>query len=105
MKLLGSIHGEEVVVMIDPGATHNFLSLATIHKTHIPIHPTTDFGVTLGTDGTVTGSGECQDVVLNLGALEITVTFFPLDLGTSDVILGINGWRNWALCPLIGSYR
>lgn len=26
MKLQGKVHGETVVVMIDPGATHNFIS-------------------------------------------------------------------------------
>lgn len=75
--------------MIDPGATHNSISLPFITKNHLPVQPTAEFGATLGTGGTVRGSGECKAVVLNLGALEITEDFFPLDLGTSDVILGI----------------
>ena len=78
MKLLGKILGEEVVVMKNPGATHTFLSLAVIHKTHIPIHPTADFGVTLGTVCSVTGSGECQEVLLGLGTLEIMENFFSV---------------------------
>ena len=36
MKLMGSIQGEGVVIMVDPGATHNFVSLATVRKLGIP---------------------------------------------------------------------
>lgn len=32
MKLLGMVDGREVVVMIDPGATHNFISHKTVEE-------------------------------------------------------------------------
>lgn len=32
MKILGEIHGVSVVVMVDPGATHNFVSLEAVAK-------------------------------------------------------------------------
>lgn len=32
-KMKGNIMGKEVVVMVDPGATHNFLSKETIERT------------------------------------------------------------------------
>ena len=38
-----------MVVMVDPGATNNFISLDTIAILNIPIEPTDDFHVTLGT--------------------------------------------------------
>lgn len=36
MKLIGSINGEEVIMMIDPGATNNFISLKTAQQ--LPFH-------------------------------------------------------------------
>lgn len=32
MRLTGTINGDSVIVMIDPGATHNFISLAVVEK-------------------------------------------------------------------------
>lgn len=42
LKMKGNILGKEVVVMIDPGATHNFISLATVSKLSIPLTPQED---------------------------------------------------------------
>lgn len=48
MKLIGRIENHEVVVMVDPGATHNFLSLTAIEKLAIPVMESAEFGVSLG---------------------------------------------------------
>ena len=49
MKLRGSIAGEKVVVMLEPGATHNFISPQLITKLQRLMTTTEEFGVTLGT--------------------------------------------------------
>nr|KAJ0228165.1 hypothetical protein LSAT_V11C100046520 [Lactuca sativa] len=89
LKLKGIIKDTEVVVLIDPGATHNFLSLATIDQLQIPVNPTPGFGVSLGTGESVTGRGNCQGVLIHIQGLDIREDFLPLTLGNSDVILGI----------------
>lgn len=43
----------------------------------------------LGTGKSVVGRGECKDVKVSLGAIEIQEDFLLLELGNSDVILGI----------------
>lgn len=58
MKMLGIINGMEVVVMIDSGATHNFISIPLVEKLCLPMDKTRKFGVTLGTGEEVKG-GEC----------------------------------------------
>lgn len=89
MKLEGMIGGHKVIVMIDPGATHNFISPDIIQKLDIPVDATEEFGVTLGTGETRLGTGKCKDVEVDLGALCITENFLPLELGHADIILGI----------------
>ena len=69
------------MVMIDSGATHNFISLKIIQKLENPVDPTEEFGVTLGTGETRLGMGRCRDVEVDLGALSITNHFLPLELG------------------------
>lgn len=93
MKLLGRINNHEVVVMVDPGATHNFLSLATIEKVRIPVTGSAEFGVSLGDRQAVRGTGICKEVLLQLqGGVEVKADFLPLELGNSHVILGVQ-WQ------------
>ena len=89
MRLAGIINEQDVVVMIDPGATHNFISKAAAQQ--LGLNPTENrsFGVTLGTGETVQGEGVCKGVVLDLQGVTIVEEFLILPLGSSDVILGI----------------
>lgn len=77
--------------MIDPGATHNFVSLDAVEVLGLTLTPTKIFGVSLGTGEAVLGRGECCSVVLQLQLQGITIVenSLPLSLGNSDVILGI----------------
>ncbi|KAL5542906.1 hypothetical protein UlMin_010616 [Ulmus minor] len=78
MKLKGTIGEQEVVVLIDSGATHNFISLDLVSKIQIPIVKTGAYGVTMGTGAAVRGEG-----------LYIVDEFLPLGLGSSEAILGV----------------
>lgn len=89
MKMFGTVGGQEVVVMVDPGATHNFISTQVVEKLGIPLHSLGTFGVSLGTGEAVQGSGECKGMVVKIQGLTIKEDFLPLPLGNSDLILGI----------------
>lgn len=89
MKMLGLLQNQEVVVMIDPRATHNFISINTVEKLRLPVTATGGFGVALGNDITVQGNGECKAITLQLQGLRVQEDFLPLTLGNSDLILGV----------------
>lgn len=90
MKLHGKIKDRDVVVMIDPGETHNFISLATVNELGIAVEEAGGFGVSLGNGEAIKGSGLCKEVELVLEeGLTIVVDMLPLELGNSDVILGV----------------
>ncbi|KAF8393178.1 hypothetical protein HHK36_021419 [Tetracentron sinense] len=89
MKLKGMIGKQEVVVLIDPGATHNFISLELVKRLQLPIAKTEAYGVTMGTGNVVRGEGICRGVTLQLQGIDIVEEFLPLGLGSSEVILGI----------------
>lgn len=75
---------------IDPGATHNFVSLEKVAELQIPVTDSGGFGVSLGNGETVKGTGVCKDVAIQLnGGIVVREDFLPLSLGTTDVILGI----------------
>lgn len=91
MKLIGKIGKREVVVMVDPGATHNFISLKAVEQLEIPVTKSGGFGVSLGNGEAVRGIGIYKAVRLQLEGETVIVVedFLPLELGNSDVILGI----------------
>ncbi|XP_056699529.1 uncharacterized protein [Spinacia oleracea] len=90
LKLVGYIGDGEVIVMVDSGATHNFISLRAVEKLKVPITKSAGFGVSLGNGEAVKGTGICKQVKLKLNSqIVIEEDFLPLELGNSDVILGI----------------
>ena len=38
VKLRGTVHSKDMVIMIDPSATHNFICLKLVHVQQLQIH-------------------------------------------------------------------
>lgn len=49
IKVCERIQGRDVVVLIDGGTTHNFVSEKVVNQLQLPIRPTEGYGVVLGT--------------------------------------------------------
>ncbi|KAF8077019.1 hypothetical protein N665_1069s0002 [Sinapis alba] len=104
IKLQGSLQDVEVVVLIDTGATHNFISESLVQRLGIPVSSTQGFVVMVGAGVTVKGRRVCEGIQLKLPTCEVNSIFLPLELGIADVILGIQ-WletlgetqNNWKL--------
>lgn len=75
--------------MTDSGATHNFISKEVVAKLDLPISKTGSYGITMGTGLAVKNEGVCRRVVLTFPEVEIIDDFLPLELVSSDVILGM----------------
>ncbi|GJZ04169.1 putative mitochondrial protein [Tanacetum coccineum] len=89
MKILGSIGGLDVVVLIDCGVTHNFISHRVVEQLALMVSGTISVGVMMGNRKFEQILGLCKGVVLALLELQIVEDFFPLKLGSTNVILGI----------------
>ncbi|KAL8088956.1 hypothetical protein AgCh_038649 [Apium graveolens] len=62
MKLWGLIGERDVVVMINPGATHNFISLAVVTELGVEVTDSEVFGVSLGNGDAAKVFGVCKGV-------------------------------------------
>ncbi|KAL4589299.1 hypothetical protein LXL04_002205 [Taraxacum kok-saghyz] len=89
MKLRGKVMEQAVVTMIDPGATHNFISSKLVEELQIPVLETEGYSIRMGTGDKEPGRGICKGVLLQLQELAIVEEFLPLRLGSSDIILGM----------------
>jgi hypothetical protein len=78
MKLKGKIKEREVIILIDCGATHNFISQNVVDELEIPVVNTTHFGIVLENGVASKGKGVCRSMVLSLSKLTITDEFLPV---------------------------
>lgn len=101
-KVRGKIFGEEVVVLIDRGATHTFISNKVVNDLKLSTKETSHYGVILGSSIAIKGKGVCENVELLLNDWNVTTDFLPLELGGVDVILGMQWHTHWGLRKWIG---
>ncbi|KAJ9700965.1 hypothetical protein PVL29_006342 [Vitis rotundifolia] len=89
MKIKGTIRSKEVIILVVSGATHNFLSLELIQQLALPLTTTTSYRGMMGTGISVKGKGICKGVCISMQGLTVVEDFLPLELGKTDVILGM----------------
>lgn len=103
MKLIGVMCQQPVVVMIDSGATHCFISKEMVEKLKIPIDKESILPVRLGDGQNTQTAGFCPSIVITLGDNEFEISAYAFPVSGVDVILGIT-WlatlgdvcANWA---------
>lgn len=88
MKMKGLIGNKEVVVLIDSGATCNFISKKLVEELGLPVVETVGFGVAVGNGEVITGSGKCEGVEVIIQGVKIKEEFLMFELGTIDLVLG-----------------
>lgn len=89
IKLRGSVNNKPAVVLIDSGATHNFVDYRLMRALGLEAEETRSFGVITGSGDPVRGGGVCRNVSLTMQGYSITSDFLPLELNNVDIILGI----------------
>ncbi|KAA0061363.1 peroxidase 64 [Cucumis melo var. makuwa] len=79
MKVRGKLQGEEVVILIDCGATHNFILDKLVNEMKLHTKETSHYGVIQGSGAAIKGKG-CMQWLYSLGVTEtdwrnLTMTF------------------------------
>ncbi|GKC55290.1 ty3-gypsy retrotransposon protein, partial [Tanacetum coccineum] len=107
MKLHGKIGDREVVVLIDYEATHNFISSKIVEELGLAVSDSGTFNVTLGNGETTRSKGICKGLVVVFPEIQVFEDFLPLELGSTDAILGIKWLQtlgdvkmNWKLLTM-----
>lgn len=90
MKIEGKLGDVEVVVLVDSGASHNFISPKITVALGLQVTPMAAKSIKLGDGHRVFSQGVCKGVRINLGPMVIVVDALVLDLGGLDVVLGVS---------------
>ncbi|MCI12288.1 transposon Tf2-1 polyprotein, partial [Trifolium medium] len=89
MKFQGSINGVEVLILVDSGATHNFISQKLVHQMDWAVDITPQLNVKLGNGVQIATQGVCRGLEVCIGNFKIEPMMHLFDLGCIDVVLGI----------------
>ncbi|KAK8938724.1 hypothetical protein KSP39_PZI011094 [Platanthera zijinensis] len=89
MKIRGRLQDRDIILMINSGASHNFISDDLARELALPFKPSPAFTVCLGDGRRRPTQGQCQAVTLTLGACAVTADFYIFGLGGLDAILGV----------------
>lgn len=81
-----------MIVLIDSEASHNFICRDIIEKLSLLVMQTKPFRVRVGDEYKVQSEGKCKGVCLEIQGIIIVQNFFPFDIRSVDVILGI-AWQ------------
>ncbi|XP_057806177.1 uncharacterized protein LOC131021105 [Salvia miltiorrhiza] len=104
MKLFGRVGDTRLLLMVDNGASHCFVSEKVARKLNWQIEPTTSFSVVLGDGSRVRTGGICKDVPLTLDTETFYISCYVFPICSVDMILGVSwlatlgevkaNWRN-----------
>lgn len=107
IRLKGILGREEIVVLIDSGASNNFISARLVERLGITVKDTPVFTLTLSNGETVCNQGICEGVIISFPELQVVEDFLKLKMGNTrnyEVILGIKWLKtlgdvlsNWEL--------
>ncbi|GAU17045.1 hypothetical protein TSUD_105440 [Trifolium subterraneum] len=112
MKVAGKIQNVDLLVLIDSGASHNFISPKVTIALGLKITPTAVRYIKLGDGHKVLTQGVCEELKMKLGEMELVVDVFVLELGGMDMVLGV-AWlstlgkviRDWRSMTMQFSYN
>ncbi|MCH79300.1 RNA-directed DNA polymerase (Reverse transcriptase), partial [Trifolium medium] len=93
IKLRGTIHEVPVVILVDSGASHNFISQHLVHKMNWSVVDSPPMNIKLGDGSCAKTKGICEGLVIDMDGLKIVADVQLFDLGCVDVVLGVEWLR------------
>ena len=75
MKLHGKIEDRDIVILIDPGATHNFICEKLVEELRLLLSLMPTYRIVLGDGHMVYGKGKYVEVPITTQGIMITDTF------------------------------
>ena len=88
-RMRGVLQGQKVSVLIDGGASHNFIDSALLQRRHIPTVEFEGFKVEVARGSTMPCNKYIPGMKLRLGRHELVQDVYVMDLPDLNIILGV----------------
>jgi hypothetical protein len=102
-RIRGVLQGQRVTVLIDGGASHNFIDVSLVNMRHLPTVEFEGFLVEVAGGHTMPCDRYIPLMSLTLGRHNLTQDFYVMDLPDTNVILGVQ-WLS-TLGPITTNYK
>jgi hypothetical protein len=89
MQIAAKIGSCNVIILIDSGSTHNFISERTANLLRLPVVPTETFTVQVANGESFKCRERFEEVSVDLQGIVFSLTLYSLPLTGLDVVLGI----------------
>lgn len=104
LKVWGTILGKKVIVLIDSGASTNFSSRTVVEALRLKQTKTKPFVVEVGNGQQIKSKGRCKEVELWIDKLRIMQDYLLFNLGSADVVLGLEWLETLGIFELISEH-
>ncbi|TXG66291.1 hypothetical protein EZV62_007566 [Acer yangbiense] len=88
MRLFGSIMGQSVMILVDSGSTHNFISSQAARRLQLQPNNKGGMRVLVASGERLESPGQCLNVPIKLQRVTFIIDFFILPLEGFDIVLG-----------------
>ncbi|XP_042952144.1 uncharacterized protein K02A2.6-like [Carya illinoinensis] len=110
MRLVGSIKGEKLVILVDSGSSYNFIDSTLIPKLKLVVDPSVALSVKVANGQCLSSAGMCNAVKVKMQGTSFKTSLYLLDLAGCDVVLGVQwletlGPITWDFSKLLMSFR
>jgi hypothetical protein len=102
-RMRGVLQGQRVSVLIDGGASQNFIDVALLKRRHIPTVEFEGFKVEVAGGSTMPCNRYIPGMKLTLGRHELVQDVYVMDLPDTNIILGVQ-WPS-TLGPITTNYK
>jgi hypothetical protein len=102
-RIRGVLQGQRVTVLIDGGASHNFIDVALVNIRHLPTVEFEGFLVEVAGGCTMPCDMYIPQMGLTFGRYNLSHNFYVMDLLDTNVILGLQ-WIS-TLGPITTNYK
>jgi hypothetical protein len=89
MRIIGTIGGKRVIILIDSGSTHNFLDSSVVQSSRLLVSKESRVRVQVANGEQILSEGKCAAVAVEVQKFRFHTDFFVIILAGCDVVLGI----------------
>ncbi|XP_028191387.1 uncharacterized protein LOC114377177 [Glycine soja] len=103
LRLVGTISGQQVLILIDGGSTHNFIQEQLVSKLGLHCRQTTPLRVMVGNGQHLECQQLCTEIPVEIQTTSFTVDLYVLPISGANIVLGVQ-WLQ-SLGPILTDYN
>lgn len=89
LRLVGTISGQQVLILIDGGSTHNFIQEQLVRKLGLHCRQTTPLRVMVGNGQHLECQQLCTEIPVEIQTTSFTVDLYVLPISGANIVLGV----------------